>query len=421
MRIAIWHNLPSGGGKRALYGQIKGLLGRGHYIEAWSPTSADHSYLPLNSLIQEHVLPVQLPATDRGGSGVIGYLRTRWSQPIVRKEMHKHAAEVVGQIASKGFDVLLAHPCRFFLAPHIGRYAQIPKLLYLQEPNRVLYEAMPDLKWVSPPHGRGLPNGVASSSLLSRSLDSIRAHLRFAILRSLACEEIVNARAFDRILVNSFYSAESVRRAYGLDADVCYLGVDESMFRQMNLPKENFVVGLGSLHWTKGVDLVVDAIANVTNRRPRLVWICNSADPEYRKAVCRRAADGGVDLEIKENIPDSEIVGLLNRATAMIYAPRLEPFGFAPLEANLCGTPVIAVPEGGVRETVKNDVNGCLVPPDPKAIARCIERLLGDRAFAQDLGNRARIYAQTEWSLARSISALEERLQGVQADRSSNR
>jgi glycosyltransferase involved in cell wall biosynthesis len=54
---------------------------------------------------------------------------------------------------------------------------------------------------------------------------------------------------------------------------------------------------------------------------------------------------------------DENIVELLNRAAVMVYSARLEPFGLAPLEANACATPVVAVAEGGVRESIRNGVN----------------------------------------------------------------
>ena len=56
IRIAVWHNLPSGGGKRALYDQVRGLTNRGYHIEAWCPSTADQNFLPLNSLIKEHIV-----------------------------------------------------------------------------------------------------------------------------------------------------------------------------------------------------------------------------------------------------------------------------------------------------------------------------------------------------------------------------
>src|SRR6266446_7167318 len=46
VKIAVWHNLPSGGGKRALYYHVRGLVERGHTVESWCPPTADQSYLP---------------------------------------------------------------------------------------------------------------------------------------------------------------------------------------------------------------------------------------------------------------------------------------------------------------------------------------------------------------------------------------
>ena len=57
MRIAVWNNLPSGGGKRALYHHVKGLVERGHHVESWCPPTADRTYLPLSELVEEHVVP----------------------------------------------------------------------------------------------------------------------------------------------------------------------------------------------------------------------------------------------------------------------------------------------------------------------------------------------------------------------------
>jgi hypothetical protein len=58
MKIAVWHNLPSGGGKRALYYHVKGLVERGHTVESWCPSTAAQSYLPLSELITEHIIPL---------------------------------------------------------------------------------------------------------------------------------------------------------------------------------------------------------------------------------------------------------------------------------------------------------------------------------------------------------------------------
>src|ERR1044072_1506151 len=98
----------------------------------------------------------------------------------------------------------------------------------------------------------------------------------------------------------------------------------------------------------------------------------------------------------------------LKRAALFIYSSRREPCGLAPLEANSCGTPVVAVAEGGVRETIKDGLNGFLVDSEPEAIARAIYRLLSDTALARAMGARACEYVKREWSMSASIARLEE-------------
>jgi hypothetical protein len=70
VRIAVWHNLPSGGGKRALVDQVAALQARGHHIESWCPPSADQDFLPLGQLIPEHVVPV--PPVSAGSAPLSG-------------------------------------------------------------------------------------------------------------------------------------------------------------------------------------------------------------------------------------------------------------------------------------------------------------------------------------------------------------
>jgi glycosyltransferase involved in cell wall biosynthesis len=120
-----------------------------------------------------------------------------------------------------------------------------------------------------------------------------------------------------------------------------------------------------------------------------------------------------VPLEPRIGIADGELVDLLNRAAVMVYAPRLEPFGFAPLEAGACALPVVAVPEGGVRETVFDGVNGLLVEPEPGALAEAMQRVLQDSALARRLGRQGRELVVQRWSLPGAIDRLEGRLLGA--------
>jgi len=78
---------------------------------------------------------------------------------------------------------------------------------------------------------------------------------------------------------------------------------------------------------------------------------------------------------LRWGLATSELSTYLIAAPCWSLPPRLEPFGFAPLEANACGFPVVAVAEEGIRGTVVDGVNGLLVEDHPDAIAHAIQRL----------------------------------------------
>lgn len=407
MRIAVWHNLPSGGGKRALYYHVKGLAERGHHLEAWCPSSADRNYLPLGDICTEHVLP--LPESRGMASVARRYSRKRYLLEV----MDRHCRECARQINAQGFDILFANSCLFFATNPIAKYSKIPSVLYLQEPYRLLYEALPRLPWAAPEFSND------DSQTRSRLGNRFKDFVRIGELRIQVREEVKNAAAFGQILVNSLFSRESVGRAYGLESEVCYLGIDTSHFRPTGEPTENYVLGLGGLHFNKGVDRAIRAVAQVpAEKRPQLVWVANFSNPEEESLVRALAGECGVDFALKVSITDAELVSLLSRASLLIYTSRLEPFGYAPLEANACGTPVVAVAEGGVRETVRNEINGLLVEgAAPRQLASAIERIVNDTVLAGKLREQGLKYVRTQWSLAAAIDRLENRLLSTIATR----
>jgi len=406
MRIAVWHNLPSGGGKRALYDQVRGLVAHGHEVEVWCPPTADRSYLPLSTIVPEHVVPLKL-GSYFGPSLSLGRKLhpLRWNAWARLREMERHSRECARQISSKNFDILFAGCCMFFHTPPIARFVKIPSLIYLQEPARHFYESLPELPWLA-------MSWTAKDLWRPRFwLEASIRKARLSMIRVLGREERRNARAFDDILVNSFFSRESVLRAFGIDSKVCYLGVDTDKFVNQNKSREPFVVSVGALVPPKNVEFLVQAVGKVSGSiRPRLVLIANTVDSRYLDQIRKLAEQLEVVFELKRRIEDIELIDILNRANTMLYAPRLEPFGYAPLEANACGLPVIAVAEGGVRETIRDGVNGILVEHDPQSMAEAIERLLEDDMLHQRLSQQATEHVRAKWSLQSSIDRLEQEL-----------
>jgi glycosyltransferase involved in cell wall biosynthesis len=413
MRIAVWHNLPSGGGKRALYHHVRGLVARGHEVEAWCPQTADQTYLPLSELITEHVVPLdeRTNALERFFAKfelLRGQTLPFYEEVRRNAALDEHCRRCAEEINRGSFDLLFANSSLIQAVSPMARYVHTTKVLYLQEPNRTLYEVRHEnLPWVALPS----PGKVW---LRPRYLLWFSANaLGVQQMRIAARDERANAAAFDLILANSYFSRESIMRVYGLSARVCYLGVDTAKFVNLRLPREDFVVSLGAFLPHKNARLVIESLALLPAPRPRLVWVGNFSATEYYEEMRKLADSSGVTFELKTRVDDAELVDILNRGAAMVYAPRLEPFGFAPLEANACGMPVVSVAEGGVRETIIDGVNGLLVGHNPQEVADAVTRLLGDQEFARRLGENASAAAATKWSWEAALDRLEGEFAGV--------
>jgi glycosyltransferase involved in cell wall biosynthesis len=228
-------------------------------------------------------------------------------------------------------------------------------------------------------------------------------------LRIQAREELAGVQAYDRVLANSYFSRESMLRAYGIDASVCYLGVDTELFRDRGLPRKRLVVSIGHFVPTKRIEVVIEAVAQIRSARPALAWIGNVAAPDYLKQLVILAERRGVAFTPYRAIPSEEVVRVLNEAAVMAYAPRLEPFGYAPLEAAACGLPVVAQAEGGVRETVIDGETGLLVGTQGE-LHGALERILDDEVLARRMGLAARHRAESTWSLSAATDRLESHL-----------
>lgn len=405
LRIALWNNLPSGGGKRAFFELASGLVGKGHHLESWCPPTAHRNYLPLGGMMPEHVVAYDIPPYKQNRFLYrIGVASRSFQNQFAA--MDRHCRECAEAINAGGFDVLLATNCWDFAVPAIGRYVRLPKVIYHQEPRRHHYEAHPKLPWVARPAGE---NGIWPLPKLRRLIVD---HSSIAIKRIEIREELDSVSAFDLILVNSAFSRETMLRSYGLDSRVCYLGINTQLFKPSGAIREGYVVGLGGFQRHKGIETAIAALGAIaTEERPKLVWVGNVSDSSYRDETAGLAKRVGVVLETRQLVSDAELVDCLNRAALMIYTSKLEPFGFAPLEANACGTPVVAVAEGGIRETVLHEVNGLLVPDrEAKALGAAVQRLLHDPSLARQLGEAGSKRVGEVWTWESSVERLEASL-----------
>ncbi len=403
MRIALWHNLPSGGAKRALYDQVTGLLKLGHEVESWCPPSADQRFLPLSDLVREHIVAVEHVRPSKA---------TRLWEVARDKDanveaMNSHCLQCAREIDTEGFDVLFAGACMDFRVTAVGRYVGVPSVLYLQEPHRAFYEAFPRPPWAADERSEGWWH--SPRELRKATKRAIKVRRNEVQVR----EEVRNASAFSSIACNSMYSRESILRAYGLDAEVCYLGVDQTRFTPGDGPRQPFFLSVGYAGSHKNAAFIIRSLGARRDKSWPLVWVANMADEVYVAELTELAELVGVRLDIRFDVSDLELLQLYQTAGLFLYAPRLEPFGLAPLEAAACGLVAVGVAEAGTRESITDGKTGFLVGANEAAFADKIDEVLADQTRLDDLAWLARETVEREWGLDGAVLRLEKLLQRV--------
>jgi glycosyltransferase involved in cell wall biosynthesis len=197
----------------------------------------------------------------------------------------------------------------------------------------------------------------------------VRPALRFLLSRWRQWDWIA-AQRVDRYVSNSRTTAERVSRYLGRESTVLHPPVELDRFTPGRVGA-HYVV-LAELMAHKRIDVAVEAFT-----RLGLPLVVIGDGPEGRRL--RRLA--GPTVTFTGRIPDAQVAELLAGARALVVTA-VEEFGIAAVEALAAGRPVIALGEGGVRESVQPGVTGAFYERnEPAALA---ETVLGFDALAVD-------------------------------------
>lgn len=150
------------------------------------------------------------------------------------------------------------------------------------------------------------------------------------------------ANGVDYFIANSQFIARRIWKTYRREATVVYPPVDVDAFA-LRENKDDFYLTVSRLVPYKKVPVIVEAFRAMPSRR--LVVVGDGADLERVRALA------GPNVEVLGHQPTATVRELMQRATAFVFAAE-EDFGIAPVEAQACGTPVIAYGKGGALETV---------------------------------------------------------------------
>ncbi len=214
--------------------------------------------------------------------------------------------------------------------------------------------------------------------------------VRFFLNRLREWDARVNA-GVDRFVAISEHVKNRIRDHYGRDADVIYPPVDTEFFTpDPSVAKEDYYLIVSALVPYKKMDLAVRAF---TRMRRKLIVIGSGP----KKAALEKSA--GPSIRFLGWQPDERIRDHYRKARALVF-PGEEDFGIVPVEAQSCGTQVIAFGRGGALETVNKKTGIFFNEQTEVALIDAIERFevsswhpLDARANAVRFG-RARFQSQ---------------------------
>lgn len=176
------------------------------------------------------------------------------------------------------------------------------------------------------------------------------------------------------------------------------------------------VVGaVGHLVEAKAYHLLITAAASLVKAYPGLRLLIAGEGP-LRAALERQIAARGLAGHVSLLGDRDDVADVLGVLDVYATSSRREGVGRALTEAMLSGLPVVATDVNGVRELVRHEETGLLVPPhDPAALAAAIDRIISDPELARRLGARARRRATSLMDADRMVADIAHLYEGLLA------
>lgn len=348
MKIVVFDNLPDGGAKRVVYEQVKRLEKDHEVMYITNQNESMFDFEALNISMERYDLQIG------DHSGIFRFM----SEVELFTRLFPSYLQIEDVLRKFTPDVVVVHPDMYTQAPMLLLMTSFPTVYYAQEWLRLVYE--PDLHDLNTIH------------LSKRWYEWLRRQL----LRWLDNRAVKIATV---VVVNSEYTRERFVQGYGVDATVIYPGVDIDFYTPTELTKKrDYFLFVGAKDEMNGYDLLQGVMEKYQ-------------DPFRVKQVSYDKTGFVYD--------DEKMVRLYQKAAAVLSLGRNEPFGLTPVETMACGTPVIALNQGGYAETVVDGVTGFLVEPTASAVYKAMKDVARNTETIQKMGHlgRQRVEEMFSW------------------------
>jgi glycosyltransferase involved in cell wall biosynthesis len=397
--IAWCHTADAGGSKRAAFEMVRELAKRGHVVDEYILRIGEPNFQhwPLTPYIRNsYRVSVPPPIVNRYRPYVlaawIGVMQ-EWRQA---RALAYRFRDLGSELKARGYDYVHIDHCFPSYTVQLTEHLSLPSIIYSHEATDARLQG-------------GLINPPSNAPWWYRTYSVLcnRAINRVASMQRQ--RDVAGLRGAGRVLTNSCYSKEAMFQRNSLSSSVCRYGVDIDIFKPLGLSRSKTVLSAGRIVEAKQHHIVIEAVATIAEaQRPGVIIATPEIksrlqDPDYFHRLEQLAKDLRVTLEVRMNPSELELVRLYNEVMALVFMPRMEPFGLVVLEAMACGTPVIGVREGGILESVVDGVTGILVDRNVDDVGKAIERLIHSQALRDRLGQQAIEYVRRDWVWSRTL------------------
>jgi glycosyltransferase involved in cell wall biosynthesis len=235
-------------------------------------------------------------------------------------------------------------------------------------------------------------------------------------------------RRAQAVIAVSHSTAQDAMRLLGLQADKVRvipeaadpsfepLAREEARARAagLGLP-ERYLLNVGTLEPRKNLVRLLEAFAHLRRRHGDLALVLTGQRGWKERSILETVERLGLSRAVRMTgrVPRAALVGVYGAAEALVYPSLYEGFGLPLIEAMACGTPVIAAPNGALRET-GGDAVEFVDPLHVDSIVAGVEKVLNDPAWAAELRKRglARAAHWTWADAARETRAVYAQVSG---------
>lgn len=180
----------------------------------------------------------------------------------------------------------------------------------------------------------------------------LKAFMAKYFLHKIRNWDYMSANRVDHYVANSNFVAQRIKKIYNREAAVIHPPVDTKSF-VINTSKEEFYLTASRMVPYKKIDLIAEAFSQMPDKK--LVIIGDGPEMDKVKRASKK------NIEILGYQDNKTLVSYMQKAKGFVFAAE-EDFGIMPVEAQACGTPVIAYGKGGVMDSVVEGKTGTFFP-----------------------------------------------------------